>query len=206
MEFLLPDLIVRGGWLMVPIFLCSVVALGFFIERLFKLRRSKVLPRDVMQQVGDLISRRKYADAMYICQGRPSAISRIYHAALKASGQPRPAIKEVVQEVGRREAADLSRYISVLSTVASITPLLGLLGTVSGMIKTFNLISFYGVGNPGSLAGGISEALLTTAAGLSVAIPTLVGYRFVASKADRLIAELEDHSIQLVEALKGPEQ
>lgn len=190
---------------MYPIFLCSVIALGFFIERLFKLRRAMVLPLGLMQNVNDLITRRKYSDAIYLCQGHPSAMARIYHAALKIYGRPRQEIKEVIQEVGRREAADLSKYIQVLSTVASITPLLGLLGTVSGMIKTFNLISYYGVGNPGTLAAGISEALLTTAAGLSVAIPTLVGYRFVASKADSLILELEEHSIALLEALKGPE-
>lgn len=190
---------------MYPIFLCSVVALGFFIERLIKLRRSRVLPGDLVQNVTDMISRNKYADAIYLCQGQPSAISRIYYSALKISGQPRPAIKEVVQEVGRREAADLGKYISVIGTVASITPLLGLLGTVSGMIKTFNMISYYGVGNPGTLASGISEALLTTAAGLTVAIPALVGYRFVTAKADSLIAELEEKSIQLVEAIKGPE-
>ena len=206
MNFLLPDLMVRGGWLMYPIFLCSVVALGFFIERMIKLRKSRVLPRAFMQNVNDLITRRKFSDAIFLCQSHQSSIAHIYHAALKISGQPRPAIKEVVQEVGRREAAGLVKYLGVLSTVASISPLLGLLGTVSGMIKTFNVISYYGVGNPGTLAGGISEALLTTAAGLSVAIPTLVGYRFVASKADNLISELEEESLILVESLKGPEQ
>ncbi len=205
MDFLLPDLFVRGGWLMYPIFLCSVVALGFFIERLFKLRRSRVLPRGLMQNVNDLILRHKLSDAIYLAQGHPSAMARIYMAALRISGPPRQAIKEVVEEVGRREAADLEKYLQVLSTVASIAPLLGLLGTVSGMIKTFNVISYYGVGNPGTLASGISEALLTTAAGLSVAIPTLVGYRFVSSKAEGLILELEEQSLNLVEALKGPE-
>ncbi len=190
---------------MYPLFLCSVIALGFFIERMFKLRRTKVLPYELIQNINDLIMRRKYSDAIYMAQGHPSAIARIYIAALRISGQPRQAIKEVVQEVGRREAADLGKYIQVLGTVASISPLLGLLGTVSGMIKTFNLISYYGVGNPGTLAAGISEALLTTAAGLSVAIPTLVGYRFISSKADNLILELEEQSINLLEALKGPE-
>ncbi|MFH1090932.1 MAG: MotA/TolQ/ExbB proton channel family protein [Pseudomonadota bacterium] len=205
MDFLLPDLMVRGGPLMIPIFLCSVIALGFFFERLFKLRRPRVLPRNLIQNVNDLISRRKYHDALYLCQGNQSAMARIYQAALKISGAPRTALKEVVQEVGRREAEELEKYISILSTVVSISPLLGLLGTVSGMIKTFNVISYYGVGNPGTLASGISEALLTTAAGLSVAIPTLVGHRFIASKADGLISELEEHSLLLVEALKGPE-
>ena len=190
---------------MYPILLCSVAALGVLFERLFKLRRKRVLPSGLMQNVNDLIQRRKYSDAIYLCQAHPSAMARIYHAALKISGHPRSAIKEVVLEVGRREAEDLLRNISVLSTTASISPLLGLLGTVSGMIKTFNLISYYGVGNPGALAAGISEALLTTAAGLSVAIPTLVCHRFVSSKADALISELEEQSLILVETLKGPE-
>ncbi len=203
MDFLLPDLFSRGGWLMYPIFLCSVIALGFFFERLFKLRRSRVLPKQFMQNVSDLVKRGKYSDAVHLSQGNPSGISRIYLAALKNAGQPRPALKEVVQEVGRSEAADLERYITVLGTVASITPLLGLLGTVSGMIKTFNVISYHGVGNPGTLAAGISEALLTTAAGLSVAIPTLVGYRFITSKADRLVSDLEEESLDLIETLKG---
>ncbi|MBW2062875.1 MAG: MotA/TolQ/ExbB proton channel family protein [Deltaproteobacteria bacterium] len=206
MSFFLPDLIIRGGWLMYPISLCSILALAVFLERLFKLRRVRILPRDLMQDMNDLIIRYKYPDAISLCQGHPSPMARIYQAGLRSSGQPRQIIKEVVQEVGRREAAELEKYISILATIASITPLLGLLGTVSGMIKTFNIIAYYGVGNPGTMAGGISEALITTAAGLTVAIPTLVGYRFVSSKADNLILNLEEQSIKLVESLKGPEQ
>ena len=205
MNFLLPDLIVRGGWLMYPIFLSSVIALGFFIERLFKLRRTKILPKEVTAKAPNMVGRHGFNDALKLCQTYPSAISRIYQAAIHAAGQPRAAIKEVVQEIGRREAADLNKYITVLGTVASIAPLLGLLGTVAGMIKTFNLISYYGVGNPGTLASGISEALLTTAAGLSVAIPALVGYRFMSSKADGLINELEEQSLVMVETLAGAE-
>lgn len=206
MGFFLPDLIIRGGWLMYPILFCSVIGLGVFLERLFKLRRSRVLPPEFMQEVNDLIKRREYPYAINLCQGHPSAMARIYHAGLNISGHSRQEIKEVIQEVGRREAAGLEKYLSVLATVASIAPLLGLLGTVSGMIKTFDLISFYGVGNPGTMASGISEALITTAAGLSVAIPTLVGYRFVSSKADNLILNLEEQSIKLVDTLKGLEE
>lgn len=205
MSFFLPDLIIKGGWLMYPILICSVIALGVFIERIVKLRRSRVLPPSLMQTVNDMIMRNKYSDAISLCQSHPSPIANIYHAGLKIYGQPRQVIKEIVQEVGRREAAELEKYLSLLSTIASITPLLGLLGTVSGMIKTFNLISFYGVGNPGTMASGISEALITTAAGLTIAIPTLVGYRLVSSNADNLILSLEEHSIKLVEDLKGPE-
>ena len=190
---------------MYPILICSVIALAVFIERIVKLRQSRVIPHGLMQTVHDLIMRRKYSDAISLCQSHPSPIARIYHAGLKISGQPRNVIKEVVQEVGRREAAELEKFLTVLSTIASITPLLGLLGTVSGMIKTFNLISYYGVGNPGTMATGISEALITTAAGLTIAIPTLVGYRLVSSNADSLILILEEQSIKLVEDLKGPE-
>ena len=188
-----------------PIFLCSVAALGFFIERIFKLRRPRIIPGQLITEADGLIAKGKIKEALKACQNSPSPVARIYTAALKVSGQPRAAIKEVVQEVGRREADELGKYIAVLGTVASISPLLGLLGTVSGMIKTFNIISYYGVGNPGTLAAGISEALLTTAAGLSVAIPALVGYRYLNSRADRLIADLEDQSLALVESLMGTE-
>jgi len=205
MNFFLPDMIAKGGWLMYPILLCSIIALGVFLERLYKLRQQRVLPSDLIRDINDLISRRRYSEAVSLCQSHPSAMARIYFAGLRISGQPRQAIKEVVQEVGRREAAELEKYLTVLSTIVSIAPLLGLLGTVQGMIETFNLISFYGVTNPGTLASGISIALITTAAGLTVAIPTLVGYRLVSSKADNLILMLEEQSIKLIEALKGPE-
>jgi len=205
MGFFLPDLIIRGGWLMYPILVCSIIGLAVFLERVFKLRRSRVLPPNLIQEVNDLIKRHEYEYAINLCRGHPSAMARIYRAGLNISGHSRQEIKEVVEEVGRREAAGLEKYLSVLSTVVSIAPLLGLLGTVSGMIKTFDLISFYGVGNPGTMASGISEALITTAAGLSVAIPALVGYRFVASKAENLILNLEEQAIKLVDSLKEPE-
>lgn len=206
MDLIIPELFLRGGWCMYPILGCSILALGLFIDRMFKLRRSKVMPADLHQGVGDLITRGKFADAIFLCQGHASPLARIYHAALKSAGQPRQAIKEVVEEVGRREADDLSQYIPFLSTIATISPLLGLLGTVSGMIKIFNVLSYYGGGNTGALALGISEALITTYAGLTVAIPTLVAYRVASSRADRLIADLERQAINLVEKLKGPER
>ena len=203
MNFIFPDLMQRGGWLMWPILLCSVIALGFFFERLFRLRGKLVVPRELVQKVDALIVEGQLEEARAWCETGSSAMARIYMAALGVAGQSRATVKEVVLEAGRREAVDLERHLPVLSMVASIAPLLGLLGTVSGMITTFNQISYYGVGNPGSLAGGISEALLTTAAGLSVAIPTLVGHRFIAGRADRLIESLEERSMVLVEALKG---
>jgi biopolymer transport protein ExbB len=132
-------------------------------------------------------------------------MGRVVLSALRNAGLGREAVKEAVQEVGRREAAQLERYVGILGTVANVAPLLGLLGTVSGMIKAFTVISVQGVGNPASLAGGISEALITTAAGLTVAIPAFVAYRFFLGKVDRLILELEQYAIHFVDLVKHPE-
>jgi biopolymer transport protein ExbB len=203
MDFILPDLMTRGGWSMYAIAVCSVAALGFFLERLLRLRRGRVAPVRFVRRVRELLAKGKQSEALHYCQTTDKPIARVFRAALTLSGSPRGAIKEVVEEVGRQEAEGLLKFLPVLATVASITPLLGLLGTVSGMIKTFNVISYYGVGNPGTLAAGISEALLTTAAGLTVAIPTLVAYRFLTAKADGLISEMEKQSLGLVEMIKG---
>ncbi len=130
-------------------------------------------------------------------------MANIIVAGIRNFGKRREIVKESIEEIGRREAAILERYINVVGTIAAIAPLLGLLGTVFGMIKAFDVISIQGVGNPSSLAGGISEALITTAAGLVVAIPTFVLYRYLANKADALIVEMEEHSIRMVDLLKG---
>ena len=112
-------------------------------------------------------------------------------------------VKEAIEEMGGREGVILEKHVGILSTIANLTPLLGLLGTVSGMIKTFNVISLQGVGNPALLAGGISEALITTATGLSVAIPTLVCYRILKDKAEALIFEMEENSLKIIEIIEN---
>jgi biopolymer transport protein ExbB len=197
------DFVVKGGVLMIPIALCSIIALAIFLERLWSLRRSRVIPRDFLIEIEDLIRREKIPEAITRCRKDNSSMANIIVAGIRNFGKRREIVKESIEEIGRREAATLERYINVVGTIAAIAPLLGLLGTVVGMIKAFNVISIQGVGNPSSLAGGISEALITTAAGLVVAIPTFVLYRYLANKADALIVEMEEHSIRMVDLLKG---
>ncbi len=197
------DFVVKGGVLMIPIALCSIIALAIFLERLWTLRRSRVIPRDFLIEIEDLIRREKIPEAVTRCRKDNSSMANIIVAGIRNFGKRREIVKESIEEIGRREAATLERYINVVGTIAAISPLLGLLGTVVGMIKAFNVISIQGVGNPSSLAGGISEALITTAAGLVVAIPTFVLYRYLANKADALIVEMEEHSIRMVDLLKG---
>ncbi len=197
------DILVKGGVFMYPIILCSIIAMAVFLERLWVLRRKQILPPDFVRNVEDLLKKEKVSEALFLCQGDTSSIARIFLAGLKNAGRGMWLVKESVEERGEREAVILEKRVGILATIANLTPLLGLLGTVSGMIKTFNVISVQGVGNPAPLAGGIAEALITTAAGLCIAIPTLVGHRIIKDKAQSLIFEMEESSIKIVEILEG---
>jgi biopolymer transport protein ExbB len=197
------DLIVKGGLFMYPILLCSVVALAVFIERMWVLRRRQIIPEEFIISVRDLLKRQKISEALFLCQNDMSSIARIFLAGLNSSQRGMWLVKEAIEERGNREAATLEKHVDILSTIANLTPLLGLLGTVSGMIKTFNAISVQGIGNPAPLAGGIAEALITTATGLCVAIPTLVCYRILKDKASALISEMEENSIKLIDLMES---
>ena len=196
------ELFLKGGIIMYPIAFCSVLALGIFLERVWKLRGKKIIPKDFLIEVEDLISRRKIHEAMILCRRDKSSMASIIFEGIKNYNQGRDAVKDAVEGIGRQEAAKLERYVGVVGAVASISPLLGLLGTVTGMIKAFNVISVQGVGNPASLAEGISEALITTAAGLIVAIPAFVMYRYLTSKVDRLVLTMEKYSLHLVDLME----
>lgn len=196
------ELIVRGGIFMYPIIFCSVVALAVLLERLWVLRRRKIIPDDFIRSIEDLVRKQKISEALFLSQGDSSSIGRIFFAGLKNAGRGLWLVKEAIEERGDREALGLEKRIGILATVANLAPLLGLLGTVSGMIKSFNVISLEGTGNPAHLAGGIAEALITTAAGLCVAIPTLVIHRILKDKAESLIFEMEENSLKLVETIQ----
>ena len=196
------DLIVKGGIFMYPIIFCSIVALAVFLERLWVLRRRNIIPDDFIRKVEELLKKQKLSEAVFLCQSDMSSIAKIFLAGLKNTGKGMWLVKEAIEERGAREATVLEKNVGILNTIANLSPLLGLLGTVSGMIKTFNAISVQGIGNPAPLAGGIAEALITTAAGLCVAIPTLVCYRFIKDKAASLIFEMEENSIRLVELME----
>ena len=195
------DLIVKGGIFMYPIIFCSIVALAIFLERLWVLRRKHIIPLDFINNVESLLKKQKLSDAVFLCQNDVSSIAKIFLAGLRSTQKGMWLVKEAIEERGSREATILEKNVDILSTIANLTPLLGLLGTVSGMIKTFNAISIQGIGNPAPLAGGIAEALITTATGLCIAIPTLVCYRFLKDKASALIFEMEENSIRLVELM-----
>ncbi len=200
------DFFTKGGIFMYPILLCSITALAIFIERLWNLRWKHVIPQDFIGDVEQFIRREKIPDAALICQQNPSSMARILLVGIKNFGRKREVIKEYLEEVGRQESASLERFVEGLGTIAGVSTLLGLLGTISGMIRVFSVISTQTVINPASLAGGISEALITTYAGLSVAIPTLVMYKYLQSKTQTLILQMEEHSIRLVDLLKQKEE
>ena len=181
----------------------SILALTIIFERSWSLRRSVVLPADDIAAIEAAVRDDDVDSAVKLCSSNNTAMSRILWVALKNRGVKRAVMKEILEEIGRQEIAHLERYIGVLGVIAAITPLLGLLGTVIGMIEVFQVISIEGVGKADILAGGISKALNTTAAGLSVAIPALVAYRIFEARVNAFVIEIEHHALLFVELLKG---
>ncbi len=197
------ELIKAGGWLMVPILLCSVAAMAIIAERFWTLQPKRIAPENLVLTVWQLANRGELNEQRMKALQAESALGRILAAALSARDASRDIMKEQIEDVGRHVVHELERYLNTLGTIASITPLLGLLGTVIGMIKVFAVITTQGVGDPGVLAGGISEALITTAAGLTVAIPSLMFYRYFRGRIDALVVTMEQEALKLVEALHG---
>ncbi len=196
------ELILAGGWIMAPIILCSILALTIIVERLWTLREKKIAP-DLADQIIDLHKKRGINNKAIIKLQNNSPLGRILAAGLRNMNAERELMKESIEEEGRQVVLGLERYLNTLGTIASITPLLGLLGTVIGMIKVFAVITSLGVGDPKVLADGISQALLTTAAGLSVAIPSLMFYRFFRGRVDELLLKMEAQAVYLVEVIHG---
>ena len=196
------DFVVKGGPVMVPLLLCSVIGLGIIVERCLTLRRHRILRYDVLQRIEELLRDRKIPEASTLCKRYPSSMTRILLAAILNHDKSRQEIKEIIEDAGRQEIPVLERFLTVLGTIASISVLLGLLGTVMGMIRTFNSIAALGYGNPEALASGISEALVATATGLTIAIPTLVLYNVFTSKVDSLVIEMEKNALRMLSILK----
>lgn len=197
------ELISAGGWLMLPIVLSSVIAAAIVIERLWALRSSRVAPPALLGQVWQWV-RDGQLDAARLKNLRSdSPLGEIMAAGLINSKHGREIMKESIQESAGKVIHELERYLNTLGTIAAITPLLGLLGTVIGMIDVFSAIMIQGTGNTGVLAGGISKALITTAAGLTVAIPALFFHRFFVRRVDELVVAMEQEATKLVEVLQG---
>lgn len=202
----------KGGWVMYAILLGSAVGLSIFLERMWALQRHKINPPMLLRQLLQLIRLKQWSEARVLCQRESSALARlawVMFSQLEAS-RDREALKDALQEAGQREAFFMERGIGSLGMVASLEPLLGLLGTVLGMIVAFQRVELGGVGDPRLVAGGVWVALLTTAAGLIVAIPAYVGYRFLLARVDRLLLDLQsdisllmDNTLQQLEGEAG---
>jgi len=197
------ELIKSGGWLMVPIIACSIVALALIGERLWALQRRRVIPKHLVAQVWHKVKNNVMDSAQLRELRASSPLGRVIAAGLVNMHHDREIMMESIEDTGRHEAHALERYLNTLGTIASISPLLGLLGTVIGMIHVFGTITAEGLGNAGALAGGISQALLTTAAGLVVAIPSLMAYRYFRGKVDSLVVDMEQEALKLVEVIHG---
>jgi biopolymer transport protein ExbB len=195
------EFVKAGGWLMLPLILCSVVAAAIIIERLWTLQRKRVLPDDLTARVWTWASNRQLDESHIRALAESSPLGQVLAAGLSNRNRSRDIMKESIEDTGRHVVHELGRYLNSLGTIAAITPLLGLLGTVIGMVKVFTAITTHGVGDPGALAGGISEALITTAAGLSIAIPALIGYRYLRGRVDGLVVNMEKEAMRLVDAI-----
>lgn len=197
------ELIKAGGWLMIPILMCSVIALAIIGERLWTLQRERIMPRHLVAQIWHWHRNAQLDMGQINALRMGSPLGRILSAGLVNRNHTREVMKESVEDTGRHVVLELERYLNTLGTIAAITPVLGLLGTVIGMIKVFSAITVYGVGNPSVLAGGISEALITTATGLSVAIPSLFFYRYLRGRVDALVVAMEQEALKMVEVMHG---
>ncbi len=195
------EIVKSGGWLMAPIILSAIIAMGIILERFWTLRQKRVIPEDLTSKVWGWVKRDQLDQKQIQILHQGSALGQILAAGLINRDRERSVMKDSIQDTGRHVVHELERYLEALGTIAAISPLLGLLGTVIGMVKVFAAITTHGVGNPTVLAGGISEALITTAAGLSVAIPALIGYLYYRNLVDALVVEMEKEAIKLVEAL-----
>ena len=197
------ELIVSGGWIMAPIILCSILAFTIVVERFLSLREKKIAPPNLVDQIIKLHQKKRITNEAIEKLYSNSPLGRILAAGLRNMNGERDIMKDSIEEEGRQIVLELERFLNTLGTIASITPLLGLLGTVIGMIKVFAVITSLGVGDPKILADGISEALITTAAGLSVAIPTVMFYRYLRGRVDELLLKMEAQAVYLVEVIHG---
>mgnify|MGYP000126434623 CR=1 FL=1 len=195
------EIVKSGGWLMLPIILCSIAVIAISIERYWTLNPGKIAPKNQLGQVWNWIKNNQLDSTKLRELKQSSQLGRILAAGLSNSRHGREVMKDSIQESAGQVIHEMERYLGVLGTIAAIAPLMGLLGTVFGMIEVFTAIMLQGTGNAGVLAGGISEALITTAAGLCVAIPAMTAHRYFQRRIDSLVVVMEQEAIKLVDAL-----
>jgi len=193
-----------GGVLMWPILISSIIGLAFIFERAFSLREKVVVPKGTAKAIADAVRQGNTEEARRLCEQRPSALTRVLAAGLSAAEGTMDEVLTAMEEAGEREQWHMERFNRPLSIVTSVAPLLGLLGTVQGMIMSFDVVARKGaMGDPRQLAAGVATALLTTFAGLMVAIPCYCFYHYYRDKIDRMIVQIEDAASHLADALKG---
>jgi biopolymer transport protein ExbB len=201
------SVLAKGGWLMVFIGIFSLIAMGIFIERLMVLRKARINLNAFLIKIRQYITKQDYENALLVCSNTPGPISKVLEKGIRLRNQSREEIKEAIESAGRAEIYQLEKGFAALATISGVAPLTGFLGTVTGMIQAFMRIQELG-GNVNAtvLAGGIWEALITTAAGLLVGILTLLGYNYLVTKVQRLVFELEISSTNLLEMLTSSNQ
>jgi len=195
------ELVKAGGWPMVPLLLLSAVALAIIVERFWALRRKAVLPPGLGPEVRAWASRGNLDPAHIDSLRGTSPLGALLAAALDVRNRPREEVRERVEDVGRHQAFRMERYLSALGTIAAAGPLLGLFGTVVGMIQMFLGIMDYGVGDVNELAGGIGKALVCTATGMIVAVPALMFHRHFRTRIDSYLVDMEHEAVQLLDAI-----
>jgi biopolymer transport protein ExbB len=199
------DFVVKGGPMMIPIALGSLIALTVIIERFISLRRKKVIPPSFLPELKQKLNGHPSdaGPAVNFCRRNGSPVANVFAAGLKRLGGPLEIVERHIQEAGQREVLKLRRYLRVLSVVAAVSPLMGLLGTIFGMIGAFQTVAMSAdaLGRTEMLAEGIYEAMITTAAGLVVAIPTLIFYHWLSSKVQRLVMDIDEMTVEFLEDL-----
>jgi len=195
------ELVREGGWVMLPLILCSVIALGIILERFWSLRVKRVCPEHLLAEVWPWVKTGKTDPKRLEALRRHSPLGQILAAGLQHRNDSRERMKESIEDTGRHVVHELERYLNTLGTIAAITPLLGLLGTVLGIMRVFAVITTQGTANTQSLSGGIAEALITTVAGLAIAIPALILYRYFRGKIDDLVVRMEADAMKMIEAI-----
>lgn len=196
------DFVVKGGPMMIPIGICSFIALAVFAERLVSLRRRNVIPPKFLPGLKKKLSNGDGREAaLKYCQSHPSPIANVFTAGIKRLDSPVEVMEKHIVEAGEREVIKMRRFLRVLQVIAAVTPLMGLLGTIFGMIRAFQTVaeSAEALGKTELLAGGIYEAMITTAAGLIVAIPVLIFYHWISSRIDRLVMDIDQMTVDFLE-------
>lgn len=197
---------ISGGYVMFPLLICSIISLTIIIERLYNLREKKIIKNDELGRVNELLEKGFYNKALEICISNPSPVNEILKAILENKDASVESLRQTITDAAKLIFPKIEKYLSVLATIASVSPLLGLLGTVTGMMKVFHVITSIGLGEPAALSGGIAEALITTVFGLAIAIPSLIMYNYFQHKAELIVGNIESIALAFMKKISNKQE